>query len=201
MTRRDIPNIISVLRIMLTVPFVVLLIEKQFGEALLLFAVAGASDGLDGYLAKRNGWESRLGSMLDPIADKLLLVSSFIVLSWLGFLPLWLVLVILGRDIVILVGAIAYHFLIGDYDFRPTIVSKINTFFQIVLVLAMVLSLSFYPLPEWFLTRLVEIVLATAVLSGIDYVWTWGRSAMRSEKFTIKFSVIEWLLKERRWKK
>lgn len=197
MTRRDIPNIISVLRIMLTVPVVVLLIEKRFAEALLLFAVAGASDGLDGYLAKRNGWESRLGSILDPVADKLLLVSSFIVLSWLGLLPLWLVLVVLGRDVIILVGALAYHFLIGDYDFRPTIVSKINTFFQIVLVLATVLSLSLYPLPEWFLARLIDIVLATTVLSGLDYVWTWGRSAMRSEKF----SIVEWLLEERRKKK
>lgn len=186
---------------MLTVPFVMLLIEKRFAEALLLFAVAGASDGLDGYLAKRNGWESRLGSILDPVADKLLLVSSFIVLSWLGILPLWLVLVVLGRDVIILVGALAYHYLIGDYDFRPTIVSKINTFFQIVLVLATVLSLSLYPLPEWLLIRLIEVVLATTVLSGMDYVWTWGRSAMRSEKFATKFSILEWLLKERRKKK
>jgi len=182
MTRRDIPNIISVLRIMLTVPVVMLLIKERFGEALLLFAVAGASDGLDGYLAKRNGWESRLGSILDPVADKLLLVSSFLALSWLGLLPLWLVIVVLGRDVIILLGAVAYHFLIGDYDLRPTLVSKVNTFCQIVLVLATVLSLSLYPLPEWFLIRLIDVVLATTVLSGIDYVWTWGRYAIPSAK-------------------
>jgi len=163
---------------MLTVPVVVLLIQKQFAPALVLFAVAGASDGLDGYLAKRYGWVSRLGSILDPIADKLLLVSSLLALGWLGLLPVWLVFVVLGRDIIIFIGALAYHYLIGDYDLAPTIVSKINTFSQIVLVLATVLSLSFYPLPEWFLTRLIDIVLATTVLSGIDYVWTWGRSAI-----------------------
>lgn len=184
MTRKDIPNIISILRIMLTVPIIALLVKERFGEALLLFAVAGASDALDGYLAKRNGWESRLGSILDPVADKLLLVSSFITLGWLGIIPMWLVYVVLGRDIIILTGAIAYHLLIGNYDMRPTIVSKINTFSQIVLVLAIVFSFSLITLPEWFLTRLIDVVLATTVLSGVDYVWTWGKIALKEHRTT-----------------
>ena len=182
MTRRDIPNIISIGRILLTIPVVMLMSREHFAIALVLFAVAGASDGLDGYLAKRNGWESRLGSILDPIADKLLLVSSFLVLTVLGYLPVWLLLVVFGRDIIILGGAIAYHSLIGNYDLEPTIISKINTFTQIILVITIMFSLSIYSLPEWMLTRLIDVVFATTVMSGIDYVWTWGRSAMKEYK-------------------
>lgn len=182
MTRRDIPNIISIGRILLTLPIVILMSKAQFGPALILFAVAGASDALDGYLAKRNGWESRLGSILDPIADKLLLVSSYFVLAWLEYLPIWLVMVVLGRDIIILWGAAAYHRFIGHYDLKPTIVSKVNTFAQIVLVLAIMLSVSVYSLPEWIITRLIDIVFASTLLSGVDYVWTWGRSALKEYK-------------------
>ena len=182
MTRRDIPNIISIGRILLTIPVVMLMSREHFAIALVLFAVAGASDGLDGYLAKRNGWESRLGSILDPIADKLLLVSSFLVLTVLGYLPVWLLLVVFGRDIIILGGAIAYHSLIGNYDLEPTIISKINTFTQIILVITIMFSLSIYSLPEWMLTRLIDVVFATTVMSGIDYVWTWGRNAMKEYK-------------------
>ena len=182
MTRRDIPNIISVGRILLTIPVVMLMREENFAMALILFAVAGASDGIDGYLAKRNGWESRLGSILDPIADKLLLVSSFLVLALLGYLPVWLVLVVFGRDIIILGGATAYHRFIGNYDLKPTIVSKINTFTQIILVITIMFSLSIYSLPEWMLVRLIDVVFATTVISGLDYIWTWGRSAMNEYK-------------------
>ena len=179
MTRRDIPNIISILRIMLTVPVVVLMLREQFGAALLLFAIAGASDGLDGFLAKHYGWESRLGSILDPVADKLLLVSSFLTLGWLGIIPFYLVVVVLARDLAIFAGALAFHWLIGTYEMVPTIVSKINTFFQIVLVVAIVFSLSLFGLPGWLIHSLIYIVLITTVLSGIDYIWTWGRTAIR----------------------
>ena len=106
MNARDIPNIISVLRIVLVVPIIVLMLEQQFAAALLLFFVAGLSDGLDGYLAKRNNWGSRLGSILDPLADKLLLISSYVALGWLGLIPVWLVAVVLIRDIVIVSGAL-----------------------------------------------------------------------------------------------
>lgn len=182
MTRSDIPNIISISRILLTIPVIILMSKEQFGWALVLFAVAGASDGLDGYLAKRNGWESRLGSILDPIADKLLLVSSYFMLAWLEYLPLWLVMVVLGRDIVILWGAAAYHRLIGKYDLKPTIVSKINTFMQISLVLAVMLPASIFQVPDWVIVRLIDIVFATTLISGIDYVWTWGKSAIKELK-------------------
>lgn len=96
MNRRDIPNIISVFRILLVLPVVWLLLQQQYTMALVLFAIAGVSDALDGFLAKHNGWESRLGTILDPLADKLLLVCSFLTLAWLGLIPFWL----FGKSVV-----------------------------------------------------------------------------------------------------
>lgn len=178
MRSRDIPNIISLIRIGLVVPIIMLLIDERYTAALVLLFVAGASDALDGYLAKRNGWTSRLGSILDPVADKLLLVSSFLVLGWMGHIPLWLVAGIVARDVVILLGATAYHFLIGHYEMAPSWISKANTFAQILLGLTVVLSLSIVSLPEVFIDALVYTVVATTILSGADYVWTWGRRAL-----------------------
>ena len=182
MTLRDIPNIISLLRIVLVIPVVYLLIQRQFSFALVLFFIAGISDGLDGYLAKRNNWTTRLGSILDPLADKLLLVFSYFALGWMGDIPMWLVIAVVVRDLIIVVGAIAYHELIGEYDMTPTWVSKANTFFQIVLVLVVVFSLGAYTLPELFIEALVYIVALTTVASGANYVWVWGRRAIFAAK-------------------
>ena len=182
MTRRDIPNIISVLRILLVLPVVMLLLERQFGWALVLFFIAGVSDGVDGYLAKRNNWQTRLGSILDPLADKLLLVSSYMVLGWLEIIPMYLVLVILLRDFVIILGAVAYHLLYGAYDMTPTVVSKINTFMQISLILIVVFSLGLYALPDKLIEYLVHGVFVTTLLSGADYVWVWGKKALQARQ-------------------
>ncbi|MDE2089174.1 MAG: CDP-alcohol phosphatidyltransferase family protein, partial [Gammaproteobacteria bacterium] len=108
MTRRDLPNLISVLRMLLVLPVVALLMTEHYREALLLFGLAGLSDALDGFLAKRYGWTSRLGAVLDPLADKILLVSSYIALGWLRLLPLWLVAAVIVRDLVIVIGAAVY---------------------------------------------------------------------------------------------
>lgn len=179
MTLRDIPNIISLLRIALVIPVVYLLIQREFSYALILFFIAGISDGLDGYLAKRNNWISRLGSILDPLADKLLLVFSYFTLGWLGEIPMWLVVAVVVRDLIIIVGAIAYHEIIGEYDMMPSWVSKTNTFFQILLVLVVVFSLGAYMLPEKVIDVLVIIVAITTVASGMNYVWVWGRRAIQ----------------------
>lgn len=178
MTRRDIPNIISILRILLVLPVVYFLYHGQLGAALALFIVAGLSDAIDGYLAKRNGWTSALGAWLDPLADKLLLVSSYLVLGWVGMLPLWLVVAVILRDIVIVIGALAYRLLIGRVDMAPSVISKVNTFCQLALV-AVLLVASLIPLLGAAITPLIYIVFATTVLSGMDYVWAWGRKAWR----------------------
>lgn len=186
MALRDIPNIISLFRIFLVLPVVWLLHDKEYSLALMLFFIAGISDGIDGYLAKRNHWQSRLGSILDPLADKLLLISTYMTLAWLGNIPMWLVFFVLLRDLVIITGAVAYHIKFGEYEMTPTVVSKINTFCQILMVLAVMFSYGLYTLPGRTLEYMTYAVLATTILSGADYVWVWGQKALHALKQTNK---------------
>jgi cardiolipin synthase (CMP-forming) len=174
----QIPNIISVFRMFLVVPVVLSLLQLQFAAALLWFAIAGFSDGLDGFLAKHYGWQSRLGSILDPLADKLLLVCAFVTLTWLGLVPLWLLLAVLVRDVFIVIGGVVFHYTLGRFEMQPSRVSKINTFMQIVFVLAVVFYHGEYGIAAWFIDALTYSVLATTVLSGLDYMWVWGRRAL-----------------------
>lgn len=176
--REDIPNLISILRIFISVPVVWMLLEQRFGMALVLFAVAGVSDGLDGYLAKHYGWQSQLGGLLDPLADKVLLVSSYLTLALIGVIPVWLVMLVILRDLVIVTGALVYHFRVMELDARPSLISKFNTFSQIVLVLAVVLDRGLWALPEWSIESLIWLVLATTLASGANYVWVWSRLAI-----------------------
>lgn len=174
MELRDIPNLITILRMVLVVPILLLIANEQFVHSLLLFAVAGISDGVDGYLAKRMGWQSRLGSILDPLADKLLLVSTSLLLVWMEMIPYWLVAIIVLRDLLIVVGGTLYHYRIGEYEMAPSIVSKINTFSQIAYVLGVILVAAMGWEMAAEITVASYIVLTTTLMSGADYVWTWG---------------------------
>lgn len=175
--RRDIPNLLTFARIVLVPPTVWLLLERHFGWALVLFFIAGVSDGLDGLLAKRFNWTSRLGALLDPLADKLLLISCYLVLAWLGLLPVWLVVLVLLRDLIIVLGATAYHFRIEKLEADPTIVSKLNTVMQILLVLLVISGRAFELEVSELLEIMIYAVAVTTVWSGVDYVITWGRRA------------------------
>lgn len=152
--------------------------------ALILFAIAGSSDAIDGYLAKHFKWQSRVGSILDPLADKLLLVSTFLTLTWLDLVPLWLLVAVIARDLLIVIGAVSFHFLFGKFEMEPSFLSKMNTFFQIVYLLAVVfyhdeLVIAFKP---WIIEALMYVVLLTTIVSGINYVWIWGRRAFDASK-------------------
>lgn len=182
MTRRDIPNLISILRIALVVPVVWALLSGQFGLALLLFAIAGVSDGIDGYLAKHYHWESRLGSILDPLADKLLLVASFAALTWLELLPLWLLLLVLGRDLIIISGGLAYHYWVGKFELVPLWSSKINTVLQIALVLLVMIQQQWLPMHTLPVLITTWLVVASVIHSGTEYVLVWGRRAWMQKK-------------------
>lgn len=177
MKASDIPNLITVFRFLLVPPVVLALLNERPGTALILFFIAGFSDALDGYLAKRNNWSSRLGALMDPLADKLLLVSSFVALGWLGWIPVWLAVLVVLRDLVIVSGAIVFHMRIERLEAAPSMISKLNTFAQILLVLAVIFSQAFSELPVLWLDLLVYSVLATTVWSGLDYVFTWSRLA------------------------
>jgi cardiolipin synthase len=173
----DIPNLITLGRVLLTLPVVWALISHRFDLALWLFVVAGLSDAIDGWLAKQFHWQSWLGSMLDPLADKLLLVSSFLSLAWLGLVPVWLVAVVFLRDLIIVAGALYWHFHIDSLTAEPTVVSKINTFVQIVLVVTVVAQAASFGWLRESVQALIWITLATTLLSGADYVWEWSRRA------------------------
>lgn len=177
LSTRNIPNLITSLRILLVPPFLWLLLQERYEAALLLFVIAGVSDALDGFLAKHYGWTSELGGLLDPIADKLLLVGALLTLGWLNELPHWLVALAILRDIVIIIGAISYHLLVEPVQGNPLLISKVNTLLQLTLVFAVIIHYGLLPLPSWLLTGLIYATALTTVWSGITYVWRWSRKA------------------------
>lgn len=181
---RDIPNLITALRILLVAPFLWLLLEERYGPALALFLIAGVSDALDGFLAKYYGWTSELGGLLDPIADKLLLLGAILALGWLNELPAWLVALVIGRDLVIVSGALAYHLLVERLRAAPLLISKLNTLTQLVLVCAIIIHYGLMPLPEAGLNTLIYLTALTTVWSGATYVWRWGWLAWRKSRLS-----------------
>ena len=175
------PNAISLMRIALIAPILILMLQGDFGWALALFILAGFSDGLDGYLAVRFGWSTRLGGLLDPAADKLLITGMFITLAYTQQIPVWLAAVVILRDVVIAAGAIAYNFIVKPVPGEPTRVSKLNTALQMLFVL-FVLSRAGFNWPDKItITVLGAAVLVTVVISGVDYVWSWSRRARAGE--------------------
>ena len=179
----SIPNILSVIRILMVLPTSWLLWQHRYVEAFVLVVIAGASDGLDGYLARRFNWRSRLGEILDPLADKFLVAAMFIIFTLQGYVPLWVPLIVLGRDLVILGGAGVYRLLFGELEINPTFVSKANTAMQLVtLCLLAAALLPFGPVAQ-VAAQLVEwcfiIVAVLGVCSGVDYVVRWGIKAVR----------------------
>lgn len=177
MKLRDIPNIITILRILLVIPIMVMLSRREYWTVIAFFAVAGLSDGIDGFLARRYSWRSELGAILDPLADKFLLVGVYLVLGWIGLVPLWLVSLVILRDAIIIGGALAYSRLCKDLSMEPTLVSKINTLLQILLGLLVIIAAAGPALPAWIVDGLIVLVAATTVWSGADYAWHWGRRA------------------------
>jgi len=173
------PNAISILRILLVAPILYLIADGEYVVALLLFVIAGGSDGIDGYLAVRYNWQTRFGALLDPVADKLLVSGLFITLAWQGLLPVWLAAVVILRDVVIFVGALVYHFLIEPVQGEPSRISKLNTALQLLFLL-FVLSRAGFAWPQQIsLTTLGAAVLITAVISGTDYVLRWSARARK----------------------
>jgi cardiolipin synthase (CMP-forming) len=165
------------LRVLLVAPICWLLMHRSWPTALNLVAVAGVSDGVDGFLARHYGWQSRLGGVLDATADKLLLVCCFVILAWLGEVPVWLALIVCGRDLVIASGALLWLLLIGRIDPQPSLLSKACTLLQIVYLLAVLLALIGWPVPRADLFAWP--VAALCVLSGLDYVIRWSQRAWR----------------------
>ena len=179
---RHLPNLICLLRIVLVWPIVMSIAHAQYPLTLLLFFIAAMSDGLDGYLAKRFNWTSDLGKLLDPLADKLLLVGVFLVATWYGLIPRWLTVAAVGRDVLILLGSIAFHIGWGPLEGRPMISSKINTLLQLLYVLAIVGHAGYGFPPQSVLDALAWLTLATVLISGVSYVLEFTRRALQTAR-------------------
>ena len=177
---RHLPNIICLLRIALVWPLILSLQAGDFATTLWIFAIAAVSDGLDGYLAKRFRWTSHLGRILDPLADKLLLVSLFLMASWLGLIPQWLTVIAVARDVMIGSGALVYRLVFGPLHGRPMWISKLNTLMQLSYLMGVVLNqVSGFP-PHWFMQALLWLTGATILVSGYAYLSEFTVRAARS---------------------
>jgi len=177
MSLRWLPNAISLMRIAMIAPILTYIIHERYELALILFFIAAFSDGVDGFLAKRFDWHTRIGALLDPIADKLLVGGTFITLVVDGLIPVWMAVLVIVRDVVIVGGATLYNFLITPIEGEPTRISKLNTALQLLFVV-FVLSRAGYNWPdEIAITIIGAAVVVTIVISGIDYVWSWARRA------------------------
>lgn len=176
---RWLPNALTFSRLLLALPLAYFILQQEFYHALVTGAVAGFTDLLDGLAARRLQAFSRLGAALDPIADKIMINLTLLCLAKVELVPWFLALVVVVRDLVIIAGAAAYHFLIGPFEFAARTLSKLNMFIQIsfcVLVLAAQLTPFTAELIAW---SGMAVILITLV-SGIDYVVAWSRKALSS---------------------
>lgn len=173
------PNVLTIGRILAIPPLVILLISGQYGWALAVAVVAGVSDLIDGWLARRFGWQSRFGSLADPAADKLLMLASYLTLAWLGYLSWWLFILVVGRDLVIVIGGWVYHRYFETLEAEPTQLSKFNTFCQVFLMWFVLIRLAGFPLPPEAQIGLEWLVAFMAIATLVQYVWLWSLRAAR----------------------
>lgn len=165
----NLANKITIIRILLIPFFIAFVLYSRWEWALIIFIIAAISDGVDGYIARAFSQRTELGEILDPIADKLLILSAFICLSVVPSLPekvkmpLYVPIVIISRDAIIVLGAMVIYFIKGKLEIKPTVISKITTFFQMLTVIAVLLKLGASSV-------LWNVAVGFTVLSGVDYV-------------------------------
>lgn len=179
---RHLPNLVTVARVVLVLPTGWLLWHGDTLAALILIAVAGASDAVDGELARRFDWRTRFGAFADPAADKLLMFVVFVILTVQGHIPIWLLAIVVGRDVVIVGGAVAYRLLFGELTMSPTLISKVNTALQVIMLLLVVVAqLEFSMATDVMIVvdpGAFVVVAVSSLLSGSHYVFTWARRAV-----------------------
>ena len=176
-----VPNMLTVFRMVLIPVFVTLLFYQRFIMALAVFVCAGLTDGLDGLLARRFDQRSQLGTVLDPIADKLMMVTAFIVLSMRSIfpqpvpnhlpVPFWVTVTVISRDVFIIVGAAAINIMTGFRGFRPSWLGKLNTTVQIVAIAAIMFAASVPFYTGYYLPTVYATVFVFAILSGLHYIF------------------------------
>ena len=176
----NLPNLLTLLRLFLVPVIFYALARGFFAVALVIFFAAAITDALDGWIARHYHLQTRLGAVLDPVADKLLVVTTVITLTWLQRIPLWLTVAVISRDLLIVGGGLLYLLLIGKFSIHPTLLSKWNTALQfVVIVLVLLEASSGWQMP---LLPVFVLVFVTAVASGGQYVWVWSRKAIAQDR-------------------
>jgi cardiolipin synthase len=186
--------LLTFLRIGLIPLFAILLVYHKTGWALFIFTIAGVSDGIDGFIARRMKQESELGTIIDPIADKLLMTTAFVMLtleSVMGthrFLPVpfWVTAAVIGRDIAIIAVAGAINMMTGFRDFKPSWLGKASTFVQVVAVILILVAAVYPELRGFYLPTVYTTVAAFAVFSGVHYIFHVARLMRESESRRVR---------------
>jgi cardiolipin synthase len=166
----NLPNVLTLLRILITPLFVICLIKGAYQTALLIFTLAGVTDGLDGLLARLLDQKTALGAHLDPIADKLLLISAFVTLAVQRMIPAWLTVVVISRDVLIFVGIAILEISKVAYKIQPSMVSKCTTVAQLTTIFLLLLSIQ-TQVVEHALLPVYWLTTALSIASGLHYVY------------------------------
>ena len=162
----NIPNLLTIFRISLVPIFVIFVIHNDLWRALIIFILAGITDGLDGFIARLLNQRTVVGAYLDPIADKMLLMSAYIGLAFKDMLPGWLSVIVVSRDVIILAGIAIISLMGKGTDIRPSIASKFTTVFQILTIMIIL-----YPFPIFYIRLFIPITAVLTILSGIQYMY------------------------------
>ncbi len=181
-TAWNVPNAITLLRLLLVPVIAHRLWISDDQVAFWLFAVSAVSDLADGQIARRWNLQSRFGAVADPLADKLTMLTVAVVLTLQGTLPWWFTAVVIGRDLLIVGGALAYHWLIDRVDMEPTLISKLNTALQFLLICGVLAIRAGYVASGAWWNVLLATTMATMVLSGALYVREWSRRAVQTRR-------------------
>jgi len=169
------PNYITVARFLMVPLIVLAMINDQMLTAFIVFMLAGVSDAVDGVIARRFNQKSELGAWLDPMADKFLLVSVFVVLGWLGALPMWLVILAVSRDGMIIAAVVLSSLMGNPVEMRPLMISKANTLVQIVLLILMLAELAGIVQLDALIGWMVYAVAGLTIASAGAYLVSWLR--------------------------
>ncbi|MCW8994503.1 MAG: CDP-alcohol phosphatidyltransferase family protein [Psychromonas sp.] len=168
------PNILTTLRIILAIPIAVLILHENYAVVLGIAFIAGLSDAVDGYLARKFNAVSYYGGILDPLADKALLLSAYIAFALGGLLPSWVTILLLSRDLLIVSGAVLYRCKFDHYKMAPSFWGKSSTFVQIIFALLLLMQ-QISPLLSKFTLQLgLWLVILMALVSGIHYIYIWA---------------------------
>ncbi len=174
----SIPNLLTVFRFFLVYPIVISILEENYQITLFFFFLAGISDYLDGYLARKFSWESRFGKIFDPISDKVLVIATLISLSLVGEINIYLTMFLLSRDLFIIVGVILSSLLLDKYEIRPYFSGKFNSFVLMTYLGFVILEVTFSFIPIVFLNFLMAILLITSIYSVVEYLNHPGRKVI-----------------------